>query len=132
MDRSQPRALRRTPRASAWARRLVAAVGCCALLAACHGGAAEDTPKPPIPAPAPNPAVVRAQAAELGRAIFFDASLSASGKMSCASCHSPAHAYGPPNDLAVQLGGPGLDMPGLRSVPSLRYVLNRTPRWFKQ
>jgi cytochrome c peroxidase len=131
--------MRSVPRASAWVRRLVAAVGCCALLAACHGGAPDNaskaaivTPPPSAPPPAPNPAIARAQAAELGRAIFFDASLSASGKMSCASCHSPAHAYGPPNDLAVQLGGPGLDMPGLRSVPSLRYVLNRTPHWFKQ
>ena len=68
----------------------------------------------------------------LGRKIFFDTSLSASGRMSCATCHSPAHAYGPPNGLAVQLGGPGLDRQGARSVPSLRYVLNRTPVWHKE
>ena len=47
----------------------------------------------------------------LGKKIFFDASLSGSGRMSCASCHSPAHAYGPPNGLAVQLGGPGTGPP---------------------
>ena len=35
----------------------------------------------------------------LGRALFFDPSLSASGRQSCASCHSPDHAFGPPNDL---------------------------------
>src|SRR5690242_741153 len=35
--------------------------------------------------------------AELGRQLFFDTALSASKRMSCASCHSPAHAYGPPN-----------------------------------
>jgi len=69
--------------------------------------------------------------AALGRGIFFDASLSASGRLSCATCHSPAHAYGPPNGRAVQLGGPGLDRQGLRAVPSLRYVLNRTPVWSK-
>ena len=68
----------------------------------------------------------------LGRKIFFDMSLSASGRMSCATCHSPAHAYGPPNGLAVQLGGPGLDRQGARAVPSLRYVLNRTPVWNKE
>lgn len=67
----------------------------------------------------------------LGRKIFFDPSLSASGHMSCATCHSPAHAYGPPNGLAVQLGGPGLDRQGARAVPSLRYVLNRAPVWHK-
>ena len=42
----------------------------------------------------------------LGKKIFFDPSLSASGRISCASCHSPSHAYAPPNGLAVQLGGP--------------------------
>ena len=68
----------------------------------------------------------------LGRKIFFDPSLSASGRMSCATCHSPTHAYGPPNGLAVQLGGPNLDLQGARAVPSLRYVLNRTPVWNKE
>jgi cytochrome c peroxidase len=52
--------------------------------------------------------------------------------MSCATCHSPANAYGPPNGLAVQLGGQGLDRQGARAVPSLRYVLNRTPIWNKE
>jgi cytochrome c peroxidase len=65
----------------------------------------------------------------LGQKLFFDASLSSSGKLSCASCHSPTHAYGPPNARAVQLGGPALTTPGLRAVPSLRYVLARTPIW---
>ena len=51
----------------------------------------------------------------LGRKIFFDPSLSASGKLSCASCHDPKFAYGPPNALAVQPGG-------IRAVPSLRYL----------
>lgn len=69
----------------------------------------------------PVPAQLSPQAA-LGKQIFFDASLSASGKMACASCHSPEHAYGPPNGLAVQLGGPDLKRPGTRAVPSLRYL----------
>ena len=60
--------------------------------------------------------------AELGKRLFFDTTLSASKRMSCASCHSPAHAYGPPNGRAVQLGGPKLDRPGTRAVPSLRYL----------
>ncbi len=67
----------------------------------------------------------------LGKKIFFDPSLSASGRMSCGTCHSPAHAYGPPNGLSVQLGGAGLDRQGMRAVPSLRYDLNRTPLWNK-
>ncbi len=57
----------------------------------------------------------------LGRALFADRALSASGEMACASCHDPAHAYGPPNHLAVQLGGSDMRQPGLRAVPSLKY-----------
>jgi cytochrome c peroxidase len=57
----------------------------------------------------------------LGRSLFADPSLSASGRMSCASCHDPAHAYGPANHHAVQLGGPHQTLPGLRAVPSLKY-----------
>ena len=58
----------------------------------------------------------------LGRQIFNDPSLSASGKQSCASCHSPEHAYGPPNALSVQLGGPHLTDAGYRPPPSLAYL----------
>src|SRR5579862_1607943 len=60
--------------------------------------------------------------AKLGKDIFFDTSLSSSGKMACASCHSPDHAYGPPTDAPVVLGGPDLTRPGLRAVPSLTYL----------
>ena len=60
----------------------------------------------------------------LGKAVFFDTSLSASGKMSCASCHSPQFAFGPPNGLATQLGGPDMQTMGNRAVPSLRYQQN--------
>ncbi|WP_077033774.1 cytochrome-c peroxidase [Pelomonas sp. KK5] len=58
----------------------------------------------------------------LGRKIFFDPSLSASGRQSCASCHDPKSAFGPPNALAVQPGGPKLDRLGFRSTPSLTYL----------
>jgi cytochrome c peroxidase len=62
----------------------------------------------------------------LGRQIFYDPSLSSSGKLSCASCHSPDHAYGPPNDGPVMLGGSTLTRQGARAVPSLTY-LDRLP-----
>ncbi|HEY2630316.1 MAG TPA: cytochrome c peroxidase [Usitatibacter sp.] len=58
----------------------------------------------------------------LGRELFMDPALSASGKTSCASCHDPAHAYGPPNKHAVQLAGADGRTPGFRAVPSLRYL----------
>src|SRR5579863_8948329 len=64
--------------------------------------------------------------ARLGRDIFFDTSLSSSGKLACASCHSPDHAYGPPTDAPVMLGGPDLKLQGMRAVPSLTY-LERQP-----
>jgi cytochrome c peroxidase len=60
--------------------------------------------------------------AKLGHDIFFDTSLSSSGKIACASCHSPDHAYGPPNEGPVMLGGPELTLPGVRAVPSLTYL----------
>jgi cytochrome c peroxidase len=60
--------------------------------------------------------------ARLGKDIFFDTRLSSSGKMACASCHSPDHAYGPPTDASVVLGGPDLTLQGVRAVPSLTYL----------
>ncbi|MDH0866972.1 cytochrome c peroxidase [Mitsuaria sp. GD03876] len=65
---------------------------------------------------------------ELGRKLFFDKTLSASGAMACASCHDPAHAYGPPNALPVQPGGASGAVPGLRAVPSLMYR-QQTPQF---
>jgi len=89
----------------------------------------------PSPAPAPAsasvaqaalarlnaPVVPLSAVAELGKKMFHDASLSASGKLSCASCHNPNNAHAPANDLAVQLGGLSMQHQGGRAVPSLRY-----------
>lgn len=65
--------------------------------------------------------------AQLGRQIFYDANLSSSGQLSCASCHSPQHAYGPPNEGPVMLGGPNLSTQGARAVPSLAYHERQPP-----
>ncbi|HVU51288.1 MAG TPA: cytochrome c peroxidase [Polyangia bacterium] len=81
-----------------------------------------------VPPSRPAPDDGLSPAARLGKKIFFDESLSASGAMSCATCHDPDHAYGPPNDRAVQLGGPDGRAPGTRAVPSLRYK-EYTPAW---
>ncbi|MGU7775401.1 cytochrome-c peroxidase [Burkholderia sp. MR1-5-21] len=62
------------------------------------------------------------QMTALGKQLFFDPSLSGSGKLACASCHSPEHAFGPPNALSVQLGGNDMHRPGFRAVPSLKYL----------
>jgi cytochrome c peroxidase len=67
--------------------------------------------------------------ARLGRLIFFDKSLSASGQLSCASCHDPSNAYAAPATAGLLMqGGASLDRVGLRTVPSLRY-LSDTPRF---
>jgi len=55
--------------------------------------------------------------ARLGRLLFFDARLSASGRQSCASCHDAANAYATRSQPL-----------GLRAIPSLRY-LTETPRF---
>ncbi len=80
-------------------------------------------------AQAPDAGLTRAEAyaraaalEDLGRALFADPSLSASGRMGCITCHNPAYAFGPPNALAVQLGGRDLRQPGIRAVPSLKYL----------
>ncbi len=68
-----------------------------------------------------------AQMTELGRRIFFDPGLSASGRMACATCHDPAHAFGPPDGRDVQPGGPDMKQPGTRAVPTLRYLATTIP-----
>jgi cytochrome c peroxidase len=64
----------------------------------------------------------------LGRKIFFDPTLSSSGRLSCASCHDPNHAYAPANATDIQFGGPALTRQGVRAVPSLTY-LERQPNF---
>ena len=59
-------------------------------------------------------------AAQVGQQIFHDTNLSGNKNMSCATCHDPAYAYGPPNSLSVQLGSDPTQS-GQRAVPSLRY-----------
>ncbi len=65
-------------------------------------------------------------AAIAGKAIFFDTSLSASGKQSCGTCHVPARGFtaDPATDhgLPVPLGGPNMDQTGFRNTPSLAYA----------
>ncbi|MBI3349776.1 MAG: c-type cytochrome [Burkholderiales bacterium] len=63
-----------------------------------------------------------AQLTDLGRRMFSDTGLSASGKLSCASCHDPKAAYGPPTRRLLQPGGLAMDRTGFRNTPSLRYL----------
>ena len=92
---------------------------CCAA-AAENPGAPSELPwgaDPPV-----GPALARAAAiASLGRQLFVDPKLSASGRMSCATCHDPANHFAPSNDLPVQKGGVRLDQSGTRASLALTY-----------
>ncbi len=61
--------------------------------------------------------------AALGRDIFNDATLSASGQQSCATCHQSA--YGHASARGIEAGGPDMQAMGQRNVPSIRYVSTR-------
>jgi cytochrome c peroxidase len=79
--------------------------------------------------PSTAPAALSA-AARLGEQIFHDESLSASGRMSCATCHSSDSAFAAPaGDGPVPLGRATLATPGFRNAPSLKYLASN-PRFF--
>jgi cytochrome c peroxidase len=84
------------------------------------------------PAEADDAAVQLSALARLGEAIFHDESLSASGRMSCATCHDASHAFAGADGLAVPLGGPALATPGLRNAPSLKYLAWNPPFSFDE
>lgn len=103
-----------TLRPTTW--QFFAAALAAAVLSGCGGGTEADAA-----AGQPGSAALSVQAS-LGQKIFNDASLSASGRQSCASCHGADNAHAPANDLAVQLGGPLLDRQGRRQAPSIEYL----------
>jgi cytochrome c peroxidase len=70
-----------------------------------------------IAAPPPVPVLTA-----LGRALFFDPGLSASGKLACAGCHDPGHGMAPANARAIQPGGADGKQLGFRATPGLRYL----------
>lgn len=91
-----------------------------AVLTACGGGGGTST-KPPQTPDNPSP-VQLSEAAALGKQIFFDESLSASGLQSCATCHVASRAHAGNDDVAVPLGGIAMKTQGFRNSPSLNYL----------
>jgi cytochrome c peroxidase len=71
---------------------------------------------PPVVWPTDNP--YSAARVELGRYLFFDPRLSANGKVSCAACHSPEHAFAGGDPAPVGVTG----KPLRRRVPT---IINR-------
>ncbi|MEZ5650717.1 MAG: cytochrome c peroxidase [Burkholderiaceae bacterium] len=60
--------------------------------------------------------------ATVGDAIFADQSLSASGQMSCETCHDPVRGHAGDGPFGVPAGGPALDTFGFRKSPGIRYL----------
>ncbi|WP_093179886.1 cytochrome-c peroxidase [Variovorax sp. YR266] len=88
---------------------LLALVACDGKSTATTAGSTTGPRKPPL-----------SLGAQVGQLAFFDKNLSSGRNMSCASCHDPQYAYGPPNSISVQLGS-DITQTGARAVPSLRY-----------
>ncbi|HLF83203.1 MAG TPA: cytochrome c peroxidase [Blastocatellia bacterium] len=63
----------------------------------------------------PNDNPITAVKVELGRKLFFDARLSADGKVSCGSCHDPKRAFTDGRKVAEGIGG----RLGARNSPTL-------------
>lgn len=74
------------------------------------------TPRTPAPTPVPVPTL-----ADVGNRLFNEVSLSASGKLACATCHVETRGHA---DAAgfLPLGGADGTHQGLRSTPSARYL----------
>ncbi|MEP6494272.1 MAG: cytochrome c peroxidase [bacterium] len=87
-------------------------------LAACDGARKPHEQQPTAQTPSARTLAV------LGRALFFDSTLSASGRTACSSCHDPRYSWGPSNARPVQLAGPAGTAPGVRAVPGLTYAQN--------
>ncbi len=83
---------------------------------------ARNSPLPPVPPDPTNLVADKPAAAALGHRIFFDPGFSASGTVSCATCHDPRHGFADTKTIAVGEGA------GTRNALS---VLNAAHhRWF--
>lgn len=80
------------------------------------------SPLPGIPPSPTNAFADRPAATRLGQHFFFDARLSANGKVSCASCHDPAQGFSDKRALSV-----GLDTTERHSMPLWNVAYQR---WF--
>lgn len=99
---------------------------CCLLLVACGGGGGSSDPNQEPGTAVPEAPALSPQA-KLGKKLFNDASLSASGQLACSTCHDPTHAG--TDGRAVPLGGPDMNVSGFRNAPSLNY-LSFTPAFY--
>ena len=74
----------------------------------------------------PNDNPITTAKVELGRKLFFDARLSADGKVSCASCHEPGRAFTDGRKVAEGIGG----RLGTRNSPTLLNAMFSTGQFW--
>ncbi len=89
---------------------IIAIAMAAAAVAACGGSSIEE------------PEAQLSTMGRLGGQIFRDETLSASGRMSCQTCHQPATAHASANDAPAEFGGAALDLQGGRMSPGIRYL----------
>jgi cytochrome c peroxidase len=82
---------------------------------ALHAGTDDDAPPP-----------VNEAAVEVGEFLFKDVNLSAGGRQACATCHDETSGHADAPGTRLPLGGPDLNLPGMRSSMTVRY-LNLAP-----
>ena len=71
---------------------------------------------------APCTATPLTQQQQLGKALFFDKTLSLNGHQSCASCHSPSASFTDPNKSHPTSQGDNLAVFGKRNAPTAGYA----------
>ena len=110
------------------------AIACCCMSGYAFTDLQQHAPDPSADGINPHPVELRlppvrplSAVAQLGKALFFDTSLSASGRQSCASCHDPEYGYNPPPGRVLQPGGAHLEQVGNRPPPSLAYLYRQAP-----
>ncbi len=110
-------------------------------LAAACGGAPEPEPPPAweaanplVPVPEPPlgitqtlPDSVTPERVRLGRWLFYDTRLSADDTISCATCHSPEHAFSEPTPVSTGIDG---QMGGRKSPSFINQAWTLYPHFF--
>lgn len=91
------------------------------LLGACGGGVGASS-APNQHSSSSSSVTALSDIAALGKQIFFDPSLSASGMQSCETCHVPSRAHASNDDLPVPIGGASFNTQGFRNTPALNYL----------
>jgi cytochrome c peroxidase len=84
-------------------------------LSACGGGGGSTTPSSTAPAAS------TATQLSISQALFAEKSLSASGQLSCASCHADETAHSTASGVSLPVGGVLMNQQLSRSSPSLMY-----------